>query len=167
MHGDYPIIHLSWNHQGNELAVFDSVGRISVFPLLLTLGDFATPKKCVIDTEDQLGVVVGLIWLNTDKPVLLSNSSALYTLTSMQHLFHETANKEDGQWRIYSSSHTSLGPYNPTSGMSALITVTKNGMVRLLIQGRDRSWQEAKTELDTYSVPRELLTHATIAAHKG
>jgi len=70
LHCDYPIVHLSWNHQGHELAVFDSMGRISIFTLLFTLSDFSAPRKCVIDTDDPLGVVVGLIWLNNEKPVI-------------------------------------------------------------------------------------------------
>lgn len=70
LHCDYPIIHLSWNHQGHELAVFDSMGRVSIFTLLFTLSDFSAPRKCAIDTDDPLGVVVGLIWLNNEKPVI-------------------------------------------------------------------------------------------------
>lgn len=46
------------------------MGRISIFTLLFTLSDFSAPRKCAIDTDDPLGVVVGLIWLNHDKPVI-------------------------------------------------------------------------------------------------
>lgn len=82
-------------------------------------------------------------------------------------MFQESARREEGHWKISSTQQTPLGPHNPNSGMSALITITRGGMIRLLLQGRDRTWQEAKTELDTYSVPADLLTHATIAANKG
>lgn len=70
LHSDYSIVSLSWNHQGNELAVFDSIGRVSILTQLFTLSDFSIPRKCVVDMEDQLGVVVGLIWLNGDKTVM-------------------------------------------------------------------------------------------------
>ncbi len=46
------------------------MGRISIFSLLFTLSDFSAPRKCAIDTDDPLGVVVGLIWLNNDKLVI-------------------------------------------------------------------------------------------------
>ena len=71
VHNGSPIVHISFNHQGHELAIFDSLGKISIFTIMFTVNDIAAPRKCVIDTEDQVNEVVGLLWLNTDKPVLL------------------------------------------------------------------------------------------------
>jgi len=51
------------------------MGRISIFTLLFTLSDFSAPRKCVIDTDDPLGVVVGLVWLNNEKPMLTGPSA--------------------------------------------------------------------------------------------
>ena len=69
LHNDYPLVHLAWNHQGNELAIFDSVGRISVFSMLTIMSHFSIPRKCVVDVEDHLGVAVGALWINnSDRP---------------------------------------------------------------------------------------------------
>ena len=70
VHGNVSLVNLSWNQLGNELVIFDSLGKISIFSITTSLYEFSIPKKCVLDVEDQLNEVVGLIWLNTDKPVI-------------------------------------------------------------------------------------------------
>ena len=79
--GDYPLnqissvheqpslVHLSWNQTGSELAVVDIFGRISVFSILIAMNRFAVSRSCVVDQEDDLGAIVGLFWLNIDRPV--------------------------------------------------------------------------------------------------
>lgn len=69
LHGGVSLVNLSWNHQGSELAVFDCLGKVSILSVTINLCEFAVPKKCVLDSEDNLNDVVGLLWLNTDKPV--------------------------------------------------------------------------------------------------
>lgn len=63
------MVNLSWNHQGSELVVFDSLGKVSVLSVTFSFCEFSVPKKCVLDSEDNLNEVVGFLWLNTDKPV--------------------------------------------------------------------------------------------------
>ena len=63
------MVNISWNHQGSELAVFDCLGKVSILSVIVNLCEFSVPKKCVLDVEDNLNEVVGLLWLNTDKPV--------------------------------------------------------------------------------------------------
>ena len=69
VHGGTSLLHLSWNHAGNELAIFDALGKVSIITIAMTLNDFSVPRKCVIDVEDQLHETVGLLWLHADKPV--------------------------------------------------------------------------------------------------
>lgn len=64
------LVHLSWNQTGSELAVVDMFGRISIFSILIAMNRFATSRSCVLDQEDDLGAIVGLSWLNIDRPVL-------------------------------------------------------------------------------------------------
>lgn len=60
-----------------------------------------------------------------------------------------------------------MGPHNPNTNKSALLAVTRSGIIRLLLQGQDMSWQEIKTEIDSISSSSELLTHAAMCADKG
>ena len=65
------------------------------------------------------------------------------------------------------SKHLLGGPYNPTPHKPALVTVSRAGMIKLFMQDKDMRWQDFKAELDSVSVPSELLTHAAICPDKG
>ena len=77
VHGNVSLISLSWNQLGNELVIFDSLGKISIFSITTSLCEFSIPKKCLLDVEDQLNEVVGLVWLNNDKPVFSAMESRM------------------------------------------------------------------------------------------
>ncbi|KAL8784654.1 MAG: hypothetical protein Q9195_008957 [Heterodermia aff. obscurata] len=106
VHGNVSLVNLSWNQLGNELVIFDSLGKVSIFSITTSLCEFSIPKKCVLDVEDQLNEVVGLVWLNTDKP----------------QPFHPPAQKKEGRWKFSARHHKALGPHNPLGGGSALVT---------------------------------------------
>lgn len=96
------LVHLSWNQQGNELAVFDSVGRISIWSTLnVAMGELVRPKKCVVDVEDQLSAVVGLLWLNPDKMVLPSILSAKLVLSDYTVLFSRICKQREWSMEFY------------------------------------------------------------------
>jgi mediator of RNA polymerase II transcription subunit 16 len=66
------------------------------------------------------------------------------------------------------SHHLSAGPYNPVEGKSALICLTKSGVLRLLYQRRDSRWLETTTELEeTGSAIDSSFTHASFAPDVG
>ena len=69
MHSDHQLVHLCWNHSGAELAITDIFGRISVFVIANALNRIAAVRRCVVDPEDNLSAVVGLMWLHTAKSV--------------------------------------------------------------------------------------------------
>lgn len=68
-HSEHEIVNLSWNHTGNDLAVFDICGQISVFTIVLALNRFMVLRRSVTDPEDHLGAVVGYMWLNLERMV--------------------------------------------------------------------------------------------------
>lgn len=72
VHSDHQIIHLSWNHSGNDLAIIDIFGQISIFTIYITLNRLSLSRRCVIDPEENLSSVVGLKWLNTERMVQLT-----------------------------------------------------------------------------------------------
>jgi mediator of RNA polymerase II transcription subunit 16 len=66
------------------------------------------------------------------------------------------------------SHHLSPGPYNPVEGKSALICLTKGGVLRLLYQQRDSRWLETTTELEESGTAIEsTFTHASFAPDIG
>ena len=71
-------------HGGSPL-VFDSLGKISIVTIMFTLNEFTIPRKCVVDYEDHLNQVVGLLWLNTDKPVYYQQGYAFNWKTAHGH----------------------------------------------------------------------------------
>lgn len=70
-HHDRELVHLSWSHMGNELAIVDICGRISIYFVLQlpSINRLAVTRRCVSDPEDNLSAVIGLMWLHNDRPV--------------------------------------------------------------------------------------------------
>lgn len=59
-----PIKHLCWGPTGSELAVIDSVGRITILSLFSSLNKPTLSRQCQVDPVDDLHGVVGCYWLN-------------------------------------------------------------------------------------------------------
>lgn len=71
VHNEHQIVHLSWSHTGNELAVIDAFGQISVYNVLLAINRLNTMRRCTVDPEDNLCAVIGIMWLYSDRWVCL------------------------------------------------------------------------------------------------
>ena len=67
------LAHISWNSSGLELAVVDVFGRLSLFSIFIALNRIAVSRSCIVEPEDNLSALVGLMWLNTDRMVRLLN----------------------------------------------------------------------------------------------
>ena len=68
-HQQATIVHLSWDHPSDYLAVVDSFGRTSIYTCLYALNCVTVRRKGTFDPEDDLGSIVGLTWLQTDRQV--------------------------------------------------------------------------------------------------
>lgn len=68
-HGGNLLVHLSWNETGSELAVVDSFGRISIYSISIALNSITGLRQAGFDSGDEGSQVVGLMWLNTQRPV--------------------------------------------------------------------------------------------------
>ena len=68
-HSDHPIVHLSWNPNGIDLAIVDVLGQLSIFSVLPPMNRLNLFRRCVVDPEDSLSTIVGLMWLNTERTV--------------------------------------------------------------------------------------------------
>jgi mediator of RNA polymerase II transcription subunit 16, fungi type len=66
------------------------------------------------------------------------------------------------------SHHLSPGPYNPVEGKSALVCLTRSGVLRLLFQQRDGKWLETTAEIEaSASAVESTFTHASFAPDVG
>ncbi|KAK2754263.1 mediator complex subunit [Arachnomyces sp. PD_36] len=146
-HGGCPLLHLSWNEAGSELAVADSAGRISVFPVSMAMNSFGCSRNAMMDPDDDGNQVVGMLWLNVNRPA---------------HGFQQ-ALKSNGRWGYPPFRRQPVGPFHPAN-RSALLCVTRTGQIRLLYQNPDNRWAEVSAELKTSGHSDSLLTHAGLVA---
>lgn len=59
----HPVVHVSWNSSGSDLAVIDLFGRISIFTIVITMNRLTITRRSLVDSEDDMNAVVGLTWL--------------------------------------------------------------------------------------------------------
>lgn len=59
----HPLVHVSWNSSGSDLAVIDLFGRISIFTIVITMNRLTITRRSLVDSEDDMNALVGLTWL--------------------------------------------------------------------------------------------------------
>lgn len=75
-----------------------------------------------------------------------------------------SASRSGDDWKFHMSHHLSPGPYNPVEGKSALVCLTRSGVLRLLFQWRDGKWQETNIDIEgSASAVESSFTHASFA----
>lgn len=60
---EFPFVHLSWSHLGNDLAVMDAVGRVMIFSCNMCLDRMTHIRTEVAQPEAEVDGVVGMHWL--------------------------------------------------------------------------------------------------------
>lgn len=82
-HSGHTLVHICFNETGSDLAIVDSSARISTFSISLALNLFNISRSPTVDHEDDRNQPVGLMWLNSNRPV------SVYILPSIcQNLDH-------------------------------------------------------------------------------
>ncbi|PKY07581.1 mediator of RNA polymerase II transcription subunit 16 [Aspergillus campestris IBT 28561] len=143
------VVHLSWNELGSDLAVVESSGRVSIFSIGIALNSVNAYRPAV-DPDDDSAQVVGMMWLNSQRSV---------------HAFNQAA-KVQGRWAYSPFRRRPIGPFSPVH-KSALVCVTKSGIIRLIYQSPDSRWGEISAELKNTSYSDRLLTHAALSSTQG
>ncbi|RFU33515.1 hypothetical protein B7463_g2798, partial [Scytalidium lignicola] len=150
-----PLKHLCWGPSGSELAVIDSVGRITILSLFSSLNKPTLSRQCQVDPVDDLHAVVGCYWLNlapypANRPTIL-NGPAI---------------KEGSAYKYEASQAPVLGPCHPNHSKSAFVCITTNGILRVLWPQNTGKWYECHTELESIVSSDDLITHASICSDK-
>ncbi|KAI9783902.1 MAG: mediator complex subunit [Peltula sp. TS41687] len=150
IHQGVQLSHLLWN-QGRilELAVVDVLGRISISNIV-AINRLAPSRLNISDQEDDLSAVVGMMWLNGESNVP----------------WYRSANKNGGQFHYDMAQHKPMGPYAPKN-RSALICITRGGILRLLYSQADGRWTEVKTNMDFLTASDDVLSHASFCAYRA
>jgi hypothetical protein len=60
---NFPFVHLSWSHLGNDLAVMDAAGRVLIFSCAMALDRMQYIKAELAHPEAEADSVVGLHWI--------------------------------------------------------------------------------------------------------
>jgi len=150
-----PIVHLAWAATGSpELAVVDSVGRISVLTFSMTLNRPYQLRAWDADPVDDLHAVVGSYWL------------PLIPLNKQYNVVHGPALREPSCYRYETSPIHAFGPYHPNQAKSALLAVTTNGLLKLFFSQNNNRVQETAIELESITASNDLFTHASICSEK-
>ncbi|KAI9759075.1 MAG: mediator complex subunit [Chaenotheca gracillima] len=148
IHESQPLAHISWNQAGSELAVVDVLGRLSIFSIFIAINRLISSRSGLVDQPDDLGAIVGLKWLSQDRPYATYrpavNRGAGYEYAMLQKKL--------------------LGPFHPHQSRSALVCVTRGGVVRLVYQAPDSAWLEARTELENISSSDNVLSHGSMCS---
>jgi mediator of RNA polymerase II transcription subunit 16 len=147
-HGATPFCwtHLCWSSRGLDLAIFDLMGRVSIFQMSTAsvvnrFQDLNFPNP---ENSDELSQAVGTYWLQ----VADQESPAISQMS-----------KQDEQWLPVVTKRKPIGPIWPR----ALLVVTRIGTLRLLYMKLDQTWSEAHAILDTPSKTQDLLTQAAFS----
>ncbi|KAF7719404.1 Uncharacterized protein PECH_004899 [Penicillium ucsense] len=149
-HSGNQLLHLSWSDAGSELAVVDSMGRVSIYSIFMALNNITGLRQATYDSGDDSNQIVGLMWLNPGRQV---------------HAFQQAA-KLNSRWAYSPFRWRPTHPSHP-AGKSSLITVTRAGQIRLMYQNIDGKWAEVPAELKNTGHSDRLLTHATMVATQG
>jgi mediator of RNA polymerase II transcription subunit 16 len=161
-----PLVHLEWAETNNpELAVFDSVGRITLLILTNIINQPFIMKRGDEDAVDGTHAIVGCHWLQATVATGPGGDKA--TKPSYNTLFGPAEKTSSGGYHFNSSFLHAEGPSHPQPGRSALLTVTASGLLKVTWMQANNRPEETRLELESLSNSDELITHAAFASEKS
>lgn len=156
-----PIVHLAWSSTPTpELAVVDAVGRITILNLGIMLNRPFITRKWDADPVDDLHVVVGCYWLPLFNP--RQQYSPMYG-PAVWVQPEDAKAVGDGLYKYETQYTKTSGPSHPYANRSALVSITTNGLLRLMFQQNNNArLEETAIELESITSSDDLITHAAL-----
>ncbi|KAJ4353410.1 Mediator of RNA polymerase II transcription subunit 16 [Didymosphaeria variabile] len=60
---EFPLVHLSWSHLGNDLAVVNAAGHVLIFSCAMVLDRMNFTRTELAQSDNEIDAVVGMHWL--------------------------------------------------------------------------------------------------------
>ncbi|ORY09092.1 mediator complex, subunit Med16 [Clohesyomyces aquaticus] len=149
---EFPFVHLSWSHLGNDLAVMDSAGHVLIFSMAIAIDRMEYRRTEISQPEAEMDTVVGLHWL------------AVLPHEQKNHIAWSATAKGD-TWNFQVSSHVFQDAHHPVERQLSLIYLKRHGELKLRFQQTDNSWHEVATAVGPMLSTREPFTHAAFASN--
>ncbi|KAF2833269.1 hypothetical protein CC86DRAFT_365215, partial [Ophiobolus disseminans] len=149
---EFPFVHLSWSHLGNDLAVMDAAGRVMVFSCAMALDRMTFIRADLAHPEAEVDGVVGMHWL------------AIHPYEAKNHIAWSTT-REGSKWKWHMKSHIFNDAFHPVDGKASLLYLKRHGELKLRFQQLDSSWQESTAQLGPMISTKEPFTHAAFASN--
>ncbi|KAI8936364.1 hypothetical protein NX059_006776 [Plenodomus lindquistii] len=148
----YPLVHLSWSHLGNDLAIADEAGRVMVFSCAMALDRLQYIPVELAHPESEADCVVGMHWL------------AILPYEQKSHIAW-SATREGAKWKWNIRSHKFHDAHHPIDSKASFIYLKRHGELRLRFQQSDSAWQESSAQLGPMVSTKEPFTHAAFASN--
>jgi len=148
----YPLVHLSWSHLGNDLAVMNEAGHVMVFSCAMALDRLQCIPVEVAHPESEADPVVGLHWL------------AILPYEQKNHIAW-SATREGAKWKWNIRSHKFHDAHHPVDSKASFIYLKSHGELRLRFQQFDSTWQESLAQVGPIASTKEPFTHAAFASN--
>ncbi|KAL1865212.1 hypothetical protein VTK73DRAFT_5449 [Phialemonium thermophilum] len=156
-----PITHLLWASTSNaELAVIDSVGRVTILSFSVTLNRPSVLRRWDADLVDDLHAVVGCYWL---PPVPQSKQAS----SNFPCHFMYAAVRDGNNYKYENPVVPAFGPWHPNPGRSALLCLTTGGLLKLFFYQSNSRIEETTLDLERVASSDDLITHASICSDRN
>lgn len=156
--------HLEWADTNNpELAVFDSLGRITLLIFTSMINQPFVVKKGDDDIVDGTHAIVGCHWLQATS---VATGPGDKPTKQTYNTLYGPAQKTDSTYHYNSSFIHAEGPTHPQPGRSALLTVSAGGLLKVTWMQANNKPDESRLELESLSSSDELISHAAFASEK-
>jgi mediator of RNA polymerase II transcription subunit 16 len=169
-----PIVHLAWAGQSSpELAIIDSVGRVSILSFSITLNRPYPVRKWDQDSADDLQAVVGCYWLplaSSSRQVVKPLASPRdYVLTPRQqyYVMYGPAVRQGSTYKYENSVVPGFPPWHPNPGKSALLCITTSGVLKLFFSQNNNKHEESTAELENVNSSEDRITHASLSSDRS
>lgn len=175
-----PLVHLEWSPTtAPDLAVFDSVGRVSIINFPVSLNSPYDNRKWDADAVDDMNAVVGCHWLPVAPvpQVSKNNGRNCDEKRCLTASFKKPFNvlygpavkppKPNSLYQYENSFVHAMGPHHPHTAKSALFCVTMGGLLKMYWSQNNGKMEETTMELESICSSDELVTHASLATDKS
>ncbi|KAI1386709.1 RNA polymerase II mediator complex subunit Sin4 [Hypoxylon trugodes] len=155
-----PLVHLTWGPVNSELAVIDAVGRVLILNFNANLNRPSLSRKWEEDPVDDSQAIVGTYWLQ-NLPVANPRSPP-YTPCYAPAVRNGNGNNYNYQM----TPIISTGPWHPHPNKSALICITKMGVLKMFWGQSNGKIEQTTLELENIGIVDDMITHAAICSDR-